>query len=361
MIIGVTGFFCSGKDTMAAILQRKGFSHISLSDMIREELRRRGLEVTIPNLTVTGNELRRDLGPGILARRALETMDFARNWVVTSIRNAAEVETLRTRPDFVMVFVDATQRTRFERSLVRARAGDPQTFEAFVAEEARQTQAVGGDPAAQALAECRTLADVRLPNDGTYEEFEKTVIEFTSKALFDYFLPRPDWDEYFMMMAEVAATRGNCIKRRVGAVIVKDKQILSTGYNGTPKGIKNCYEGGCPRGASLADSGTALGECLAVHAEENAILQAASHGVPIRGGTLYATLCPCVYCAKSIINAGIVEVVYRESYAMDEVTRRLFEEAGVKCRNIVQPKISFSPKFAHGNLKTPTHPAGERD
>lgn len=360
MIIGVTGFFCSGKDTMAAVLQRKGFSHISLSDMIREELRRRGQEVDIPNLTTVGNELRRDFGPGILARRALESMDFARNWVVTSIRNAAEVETLRTRPDFVMVFVDATQRTRFERSLSRARAGDPQTFEAFVAEEERQMQA-GGDPAAQALAECRALADVRLDNDGTYDEFTQKVVEFTAKALFDYFLPRPSWDEYFMMMAEVAATRGNCIKRRVGAVIVVDKQILSTGYNGTPKGIKNCYEGGCPRGAALADSGASLAECLGVHAEENAILQAASYGVAIRGATLYCTLCPCAYCAKSIINAGIREVVYRESYAMDEVTRRLFEEAGVQFRNIIQPTISFSPKFAHTPLPASIVPAGEKD
>lgn len=360
MIIGVTGYFCSGKDTTAVVLQRKGFSHISLSDMIRDELRRRGLEVSVANLTPVGNELRRDFGPGILARRALETMDFARNWVVTSIRNPAEVETLRTRPDFVMVFVDASQRVRFERSLVRARPGDPATFEEFVAAEERQMNPAGGDPAAQALAECRALADVILVNDGSYEEFEARIIEFTSQALFDYFLPRPNWDEYFMMMAEVAATRGNCIKRRVGAVIVKDKQILTTGYNGTPKGIKNCYERGCPRGASLADSGAALGECLAVHAEENAILQAASYGVSIRGGTLYATLCPCTYCAKSIINAGLVEVVYRESYAMDEVTRRLFEEAGVHFRNIVQPRISFSPKFAK-SAPAPVTPAGEKD
>jgi dCMP deaminase len=271
------------------------------------------------------------------------------------------VEALRTRPDFVMVFVDAPQRVRYERSLARRREGDPVSFEAFVAEEERQMHPQHGDPAAQALVVCREMADRIILNEATPEVFYERVVEFTSKALFDYFLPRPSWDEYFMMMAEVAATRGNCIKRRVGAVIVVDKQILSTGYNGTPKGIKNCYEGGCPRGAALADSGAALGECLGVHAEENAILQAASYGVSIRGGTLYCTLCPCSYCAKSIINAGIREVVYRESYAMDEVTRRLFEEAGIKFRNIVQPRISFSPKFARMDLKTPIEPAGEKD
>jgi dCMP deaminase len=158
------------------------------------------------------------------------------------------VEALRTRPDFVMVFVDAPQRVRHERSLARGRGGDPVSFADFAAEEARQMQPQGGDPSAQALAACRELADVILVNEGTVEEFTQKVVEFTARALFDYFLPRPNWDEYFMMMAEVAATRGNCIKRRVGAVIVLDRQILATGYNGTPKGIKNCYEGGCPRG-----------------------------------------------------------------------------------------------------------------
>lgn len=361
MIIGVTGFFCSGKDTMASILERKGFSHISLSDMIREELRRRGMELTIPNLTAVGNELRRHFGPGILGQRALECMDFARNWVVSSIRHPAELEALRTRPDFVMVFIEASRRVRYERSLARGREGDPISFAQFAAEEERQMRPSGGDPAAQALAACRELADVRLENDSTREEFHEKVVEFTGRALFDYFLPRPNWDEYFMMMAEVAAMRGNCIKRRVGAVIVLDKQILSTGYNGTPKGIRNCCEGGCPRGAGVADSGAALSECLGVHAEENAIIQAAAHGVAIRGGVLYCTLCPCSYCAKSIINAGIKEVVYRETYAMDDVTRKLFEEVGIHFRNIVQPAVSVRPKYNKLPIPAPVKAAAEKD
>jgi len=361
MIIGVTGFFCSGKDTMAEILGRKGFSHVSLSDMIREELRRRALEITIPNLTQVGNELRRDFGPGVLARRALEVMDFARNWAVTSIRHPAEVEALRTRPDFVMVFIDASQRLRYERSLARRRGGDPLSFEAFAVEEARQMRPEGGDGAAQSLAATRALADEIMLNDSSFDAFTGQVVKFTADALFKYFLPRPSWDEYFMMMAEVAATRGNCIKRRVGAVIVKDRQVVSTGYNGTPKGIRNCYEGGCPRGAQLADSGASLGECLGVHAEENAILQAAAHGVAISGTTLFCTLCPCSYCAKSIINTGIKEVVYRESYAMDEVTRRLFEEAGVHFRNLVAPAVSVTPKYNNLPPSAPVQIVPEKD
>lgn len=345
MIIGVTGYFCSGKDTLAEMLQAKGCAHVSLSDMIRNELKRRKVKETIPNLTRVGNELRSESGPGILGQRALKSLDYSRNWVVTSIRHPAEVAALRSRPDFVMVFVDAPQKVRFERSLSRARKGDPTTFEAFAAEEKRQMSPKDGDPAAQALADCRKLADVRISNNTTLEAFAEKVTAFYKKALIEHFLPRPDWDEYFMMMAEVAATRGNCIKRRVGAVIVIDRQILSTGYNGTPKGITNCNDGGCPRCAGAVNSGSGLGECLCVHAEENAIVQAASHGVAIRGGTLYCILCPCSYCAKSIINASIREVVFRDDYAMDDITHKLFREAGVVCRQLKDPAMTVAPVY----------------
>lgn len=345
MIVGVTGFFCAGKDTAAELLATKGFAHISLSDMIRDELRRQGKTIDVPHMTELGNELRRTRGPGVLARKALARMDFSRNWVVTSIRNPVEVQALRERPDFVMLFIDAPQRVRFERSLLRARAGDPQTFEEFAAMEARQMHPVEGDPSAQQLAACRDAADATILNDADPAALRDKLTTFMQTALFQHFLPRPSWDEYFMMMAEVAATRGNCIKRRVGAVIVQEKQVVSTGYNGTPKGITNCFEGGCPRGAAVADSGAALGECLGVHAEENAIIQAAAHGVAIRGGTLYCTLCPCSYCAKSIINAGIKEVVYAAAYCMDDVTKMLFECAGVKARVLDQPRITVRPVF----------------
>jgi len=288
MIVGITGFFCAGKDTMADLLRAKGFAHISLSDIIRAELAARGLAVTIPNLTDAGNELRRLHGPGVLAQRALERVDFGRNWVVTSIRHPAEIAALRRRIDFVLVFIDAPQGVRFERSMLRARPGDPATIEQFRDWEARQLDPHQGDPAAQAMAACRDLADERLDNAGNMDELRAKVDAFVARGLVEHFLPRPSWDEYFMMMAEVAAIRGNCLRRRVGAVIVHNHQILSTGYNGTPKGITNCSDGGCPRCAGHAASGSALDECLCVHAEENAIVQAAAHGVAIRGARFIA-------------------------------------------------------------------------
>jgi dCMP deaminase len=345
MIVGVTGFFCCGKDTMAHFLTEKGFQHISLSDMIREEIKTRGEEISIPSMTRVGNELREHFGPGILARRAMAHIDFTRNWVVTSIRHPAEIEVLRERPDFTMVFIDADQRVRFERSLTRARAGDPQTFEEFAAAEAQQMDARNGNPAAQQLAACREAADTRMDNNGTIEALREKALAFLQKGLFESALPRPSWDEYFMMIAEVAAMRANCIKRRIGAVIVHNQQILSTGYNGTPRGVTNCSAGGCPRCARVADSGSDLGECLCVHAEENALLQAAANGVAIRGATLYCTYCPCSYCAKHIVNAGIREVVFREGYPHATVVETLFKEAGIVLRRLESPKVSVAPVF----------------
>ena len=145
---------------------------------------------------------------------------------------------------------------------------------------------------------------------------------------------RPGWDEYFMEIAKVVALRSNCSRRHVAAVIVKDGRIISTGYNGTPRGIKNCNEGGCPRCNSNAPSGTSLEECICSHGEENSIVQAAYHGISIKGATLYTTFSPCLLCAKMIINSGIVEVVYNESYSIDGTARRILSEAGVILRPV---------------------------
>jgi dCMP deaminase len=143
---------------------------------------------------------------------------------------------------------------------------------------------------------------------------------------------RPDWDTYFLRIAHVVKTRGNCSRRQVAALIVRDRRIISTGYNGTPRGVANCFEGGCPRCAGDSPSGSNLGECICCHAEENAIVQAAYHGISVRGATLYCTNSPCLMCAKMIINAGIVEVVYEDDYHFSEQAGRLLQEAGVLFR-----------------------------
>ncbi len=145
---------------------------------------------------------------------------------------------------------------------------------------------------------------------------------------------RPCWDNYFMDIAYAVSRRGNCSRRRVAAVVVKDKRIISTGYNGTPRGIKNCFEGGCPRCASTAPSGSDLGECICSHAEENSITQAAYHGISTKDATIYVTLSPCLICTKMIINAGIREVVYDEEYKFSQQTVSLLHQAGIIVRRI---------------------------
>ena len=137
-----------------------------------------------------------------------------------------------------------------------------------------------------------------------------------------------------MDIAHVVTRRSNCLRRQVAAVVVKDRRIISTGYNGTPRGVTNCFEGGCPRCASRAPSGSALGECICSHAEENAITQAAYYGIPLAGSSLYTTISPCIICSKMIINAGIAEVVYEGEYEFTRQIKALLRQAGVKCRKI---------------------------
>jgi len=148
--------------------------------------------------------------------------------------------------------------------------------------------------------------------------------------------PRPSWDSYFMSIAHVVATRGNCLRRKVAAVVVSDNRIISTGYNGTPRKVTNCFAGGCPRCAGDAPSGSSLEECICVHAEQNAICQAAYYGIRLADSTIYVTISPCLTCAKLIINAGIKEVVYGGDYAFTEQTEKLLAEAGVICRKFVE-------------------------
>ena len=151
-------------------------------------------------------------------------------------------------------------------------------------------------------------------------------------------ISRPGWDTYFMNIARVVRTRGNCLRRQVAAVIVKDHRIISTGYNGTPSGIRNCYEGGCPRCASAVRSGKNLDQCICAHAEENAIIQAANYGVALKGAVLYCTESPCLLCAKMIISAGIKKVIYENEYHYSRQVISLFRQAGLTCR-----------KFRRGN------------
>jgi dCMP deaminase len=139
---------------------------------------------------------------------------------------------------------------------------------------------------------------------------------------------RPSWDEYFMEVAYTVARRSTCLRRQTGAVIVRDKRILATGYNGAPHGLAHCDEVGCLRDTLSVPSGSRHELCRGLHAEQNAIVQAASHGVSIAGGSIYTTHRPCGLCAKMIANARLEAVYYSEEYP-DELAAQILEEAGI--------------------------------
>ncbi len=139
---------------------------------------------------------------------------------------------------------------------------------------------------------------------------------------------RPSWETYFMDIASLVAKRSTCLRRSVGAAIVKDKRILSTGYNGAPSGIRHCLETGCLREQMGLASGERHELCRGIHAEQNAIIQAALHGVSIKDADLFCTNLPCAICAKMLINAGIRKIYYQSGYA-DHMSTQMFEEAGI--------------------------------
>ncbi len=330
MVIGLTGKNGSGKGEVANFLKECGFEYHSLSDIIREELHKKGLPVTRENLIQTGTQLRESGGPSVLAEKTLAELKPDRNYVIDSIRNPEEVIALKKRHDFMLLQVDAPRKTRFDRIKKRARENDPQIFKEFVEMEEREF--TSDNPAAQQLLATEKLADQVIGNNSTLKVLHEKV-----RSLFKQLAQtrqRPSWDHYFMDIARMVSRRSNCIKRQVAAVIVKDKRVISTGYNGTPRGVRNCNEGGCPRCNSFGPSGANLDECLCSHAEENSITQSAYHGVTIKEATLYTTFSPCLICTKMIINSGIKEVVFDAHYPLMAVATNLLKEAGVRIRKL---------------------------
>lgn len=142
---------------------------------------------------------------------------------------------------------------------------------------------------------------------------------------------RPTWDEYFLEMAKLVAKRSTCLRRSVGAILVREKRILATGYNGAPSGLKHCIEIGCMRQKLKIPSGQRHELCRALHAEQNALIQASLHGISVNGATLYATNQPCVICAKMLINAGIKEIVIAQGYP-DKLAMDFLKQAKIKIR-----------------------------
>ncbi len=330
MILGVTGYLCAGKDTLADFLIKKGFRHISLSDILRKELKQRGKEVNRNNLVQLGNDLRSFLGPGILAEKALSMIEEGHDYVISSIGTLGEIKVLQRHEGFKLIFVDAPQKLRFQRMRSRRRENDPKIFSEFKKLEEKESK--GGGKSLREFDKCRKEADIIIINDGSPEDlFIKT--ELMLGDLYKKAWKRPGWDEYFLEISRTVAKRSTCDRGRSGAVIVKDRQILATGYVGSASGQPHCDEVGHLFQSVKHSDGQTRKHCVrTIHAEQNAIVQAAKNGVPIDKSTLYCKMEPCAVCAKLIVNAGIKRVVCENKYHAAQETRYLFRMAGVELK-----------------------------
>ncbi len=324
-IIGVSGYLASGKDALANYLvEKKGFEHISLSDILREDLKKQGRPITRVNLQVIGNNIRKGYGDGILAERALGRMKPEKNYVVTSIGRVAEIKVLKRHPSFVSVFTTAPARKRFERIFARGREEDPATWKEF--KEHEKLESKGGKAMFREFENCRKASDIIINNNRTLEEFYEKIDRMLRETY-----KRPEWDEYFFKIMDAVRLRGTCDRGRAGCVIVRDKKILSTGYVGAPPGLPHCDEVGHLFQEVKHPDGTIKPHCIrTTHAEQNAITQAARHGVNITGSTIYINMEPCIHCAKMIISAGIKKVICRKQYHAAELTRKFFKQAKVQ-------------------------------
>ena len=333
MIIGIVGMYASGKDTAANHLEKNNFRHYSLSDEIRAELMSKKIKITRDNLIKAGNELREKFGPSILAERVIVKINKDNykcgnnlNHVVTSIRNPAELEVLREMDEFILVAVDADVKKRFEWLKERARENDSATFKEFITKEKIEQSS---DPNKQQLHKVIKEAKIIIKNDGTLEELQekinKLVVDLQKK-----FYRRPSWDEYFMGIVEAVSRRATCNRGRTAVVIVKDKQILVTGYVGSPFGQPHCDDAGHQMKKVVHEDGSTSQHCMrTLHAEANAVALAARNGVSVNGAALYCKLEPCYNCAKIIVNAGIKRVICQKRYHAAKDSRKMLKEAGV--------------------------------
>jgi dCMP deaminase len=311
MIVGLTGYMGSGKGEIAKRLQQKGFNYISLSDMVREEATKQNLEHTRENLQKVGNALRAEHGAGVLAMKARSKITPGEDWVVDGIRNPACIEQLRELPDFKVLGVTANSDLLVDRILERRRGGLDMDRETVMT-KLNKERGEGEPPEGQQVKKCLDQVDHLILNEGTLEDldtkFEHFIKLWNGEA-------RPTFDEIFMEISYTWAKRATCLRRGVGAVIAKDGQQLTAGYNGAPRTVPHCAEvGGCLREKMGIPSGKCHEICRGTHAEQNAITQAAKFGINIEGGTLYCNTFPCVICTKMILNAGITKVVYDSDY-----------------------------------------------
>ena len=334
MIIGITGTLGAGKGTVVDYLMWRGFNHYSVREFITEEIKKRGLEINRDNMVLVGNDLREKNGPSYIVEQLyILAKERGGSGIIESVRCVGEVEALRSKGDFVLLAVDADIEKRYMRIVRRGSATDYISFDQFILQEEREKES--NDPNKPNLKKCMEISDFLFNNDGSKEELyshvEEVLDKFEKRAEMEEPYVRPSWDEYFMEISRTAAKRATCSRGRSGCVIAKDKQILVTGYVGSPKGLPHCDDIGHQYQEVIHPDLTRRMHCVrTIHAEQNAICQAAKRGISLDGATLYCKMTPCSVCGKMIINAGIVRVVCEKRYHAGGQSEKMFKQAGVQ-------------------------------
>lgn len=293
--------------------------------------------------------LRKQIFPSYAFSTTTALLDFVTKhwrsrWVTTDVHDEAVLDTLSRRPFFILISVDAPLTVRWQRYQRRSSEQqetenqDPISLEEFVSQSDQHLYDVS-----HGVLPLMSRAAIRLLN--TSSDLAHLYATLGKLDLTNPDRLRPSWDSYFMALASLAAQRCNCMKRAVGCVLVDSRHhVISTGYNGTPRHLLNCGEGGCPRCNSGESSGAALSTCLCLHAEENALLEAGRERIR-DGSILYCNTCPCLTCSIKIVQVGITEVVYSQGYSMDTETAEIFRNAGVKLRQFSAVSTPFLHSF----------------
>ncbi|KAF2228037.1 cytidine deaminase-like protein [Elsinoe ampelina] len=345
MLIGICGGLCAGKHSVADYLvDQHGFTPLAID-----------LPASTPSVEKSASDATlRSSSPPPRAFSTPEalldhvTTSWTTHFVTTSIWSQHILDILSHRPFFILISVDAPISLRWTRFRTRcvALSQPPPTLEQFVLRDDQHMY----DPN-YGLAALPSQARIKLLNSTS--SLAKLNRCLDALNLTDENRLRPSWDQYFMTLASLAARRSNCMRRQVGCVLVRGKRVISTGYNGTPRNLTNCNEGGCPRCNGGGGGGTALSLCACIHAEENCLLEAGRERVG-SDATLYCNTCPCLTCCIKIVQVGIREVVFNKSYYMDTEIARLFQQAGVKLRQFSPPAeglitLTDTPKQTNGH------------
>lgn len=336
MIIGITGTNGAGKGTIAEFLKQKGFKHYSVRDFLIEQIQERGLPVNRDSMVIVANQIREINSSSYIIEKLFEmAKKQGGNSVIESVRTEGEAKAIKLSGGY-LIAIDAIPSIRYVRITTRKNETDNISYEKFLEDENREM--MSEDTNKQNISKCIELADFLATNNSDFASLFKQVENIYNKILeiekLKTIPARPSWDEYFIKIMEAVSLRATCNRGRSGCVIVKNNHVLSTGYVGSPPGLPHCDEVGhlmIKASAEGEPEGELHEHCVrTIHAEQNAIVNAAKFGIELDGATLYCQMEPCSVCARMIIAAGIKRVVCKNKYHKADLTREMFKQTNVE-------------------------------